>query len=126
MTDEIVDLLDQYSEALNIVEQLKVEKAQLLDTIIPPSVKLAIEDLEAEWDSMIAQHTGVANELAEKAKLLVVKHGSSVKGAKHMVTYVKGKVSWNDSYLLGLAVSIPEILEARKEGAPSAQIRAIK
>jgi len=126
MTNEIVDLLNQYSEAIDIIKGLEAEKAQLLDTIIPPSLKLTIADLSAEWDTMIDGYAKTANELAEKAKQMVVTHGSTVKGTKHMVTYVKGKVSWNDDYLLGLAASFPKILEARKEGLPYAQIREIK
>ena len=126
MTNEIVDLLNQYSEALDIIEGLKAEKTQLLDTIIPPDLKLTIADLSAEWDTMIDGYAKVAAELAESVKQMVIEHGATVKGVTHMVTYVRGRVSWNDDYLVGLAVSIPEILTARKEGAPSAQIRAIK
>lgn len=126
MTNEIVDLLNQYSEALDIIEGLKAEKTQLLDTIIPPDLKLTIADLSAEWDTMIDGYAKVAAELAESVKQMVIEHGATVKGVTHMVTYVRGRVSWNDDYLVGLAVSIPEILAARKEGAPSAQIRAIK
>jgi len=58
----------------------------------------------------------------DKALLL----GESVKGEDLQAVWSKGKTSWNSQQLLGFAKAHKEILEMKKEGAPSISIRKVK
>lgn len=126
MEKEIKELLNQYSEALEILGGLEKEKRELLETVIPHDIKVKIEDIEVEFKANISRFQENLEYLRSSIKEAVIQYGCTVRGDKHMGVYVKSKVSWDDSFLLGLATTIPQILGARKESSPSIQIRELK
>lgn len=115
--------IDNYSEALELAEELRKEKAQLLESIIPDNIREQINDINAEFDYRILEFEELAQTFREELKEEVLAKKKTIRGKKHMAVYIKGRISWEDSFLTGLAVSIPEILQARKEGNPSMQVR---
>ena len=63
--------------------------------------------------------------LTDQIKRETVAAGKSVKGKVFHAVYVKGRVSWETDKLDGMCALIPQLREARKEGAPSVTIRKI-
>lgn len=126
MTKEIKCLVNQYSETIDVIEELNAEKRELLNSIIPEEIREKIDEIEFEYSERIKLFEETINTYRERIKEAVINAGVTVKGDKHMAVYVKPRVSWNDAFLMGLAATIPSILEARKEGSPSIQIKEIK
>jgi hypothetical protein len=55
----------------------------------------------------------------------VLTKGSTAKGKYLMAVWSKGRVSWDSKTLDGLALILPQITTARKEGEPSVSFRKI-
>jgi hypothetical protein len=51
--------------------------------------------------------------------------GHTVKGSTWQSVYTKGRVTWNTDMLDGMIIAIPQLAKARKEGAPSIQLRKV-
>lgn len=119
-------LINQYSEMVEIVKGLEAEKKKMLRELIPPELAEKIDDINFEYADKIAKFEDAIENIKSQIKKEVIECGHTVHGDTHMAVYVAGKNSWDDKFLMGLAVSLPEILSARKEGAPFVQMREIK
>ncbi len=65
-------------------------------------------------------------EMEKLAKAAVIEVGQTVKGKFYQGVYVKGRVTWNTDMLDGMVIAFPALEKARKVGAPSVTLRAIK
>lgn len=117
------NLIDSYSDVVGVIEELGKEKAQLLESIIPDDVKQKIKEINEEFDFSVSEFEKIAESLREEIKKEVLAQKQTLRGKNHMAVYVRPRVSWNDEFLEGLAVVVPEIMRARKESSPSIQIR---
>lgn len=100
-----------------------LEKQALIDQVLTPEIKARIEEIEAEFaPTLDAIDTGIVA-LEAEIKTAVIVHGETVKGKNFQAVFIKGRTSWDAKMLEGLAIAIPQILQARSIGAPSVTIR---
>jgi len=103
---------------LNELGELEYQKAAMcLD------INEQIAKLEAQRQLMTAEIDERIAELSVQVKTEVVAHGASVKGAFLHAVFANGRVSWDNKKLDGYSKAHPEILDFRKEGAPSVSLR---
>lgn len=81
---------------------------------------------KAAFEEENASLTLCIEELEKDIKAAVLEQGETVKTEKMVCTYNKGRESWDGKILQGYAVAHPEILAARKIGAPTVSFRTIK
>lgn len=120
---ELTDKLDKLY-GLHRVQANRVQEKQLLiESVIPEDVKFKIKEIEEEFasDPIIQQIELLEKEVREDTLSL----GQTVRGHYYMVTYNKGRTSWDDSALDAYSIDHPEILRFRTVGKPSASLRKI-
>ena len=86
-------------------------------------------DLDAKKAAFEAENAAISDEIKEletEIKTEVLTIGETVKTDRMVVTYNKGRVSWDGKLLEGYAVAHPEVLAARKVGEPTVSFRAVK
>lgn len=121
--NEIRDALDRLAELNAAKDALALQRQALIDSILNDEIKAKLADIDAEFAPMTEAVTNQANELEGQVREAVVSHGATVKGAHLQAVYSKGRVSWDTKTLDGLMIVIPQLAQARKEGAPSVSIR---
>lgn len=88
-----------------------------------------VETRRAEINAEFSGKTDAAQDniakLTAEIKADVTREGKTVKGALYQAVYQKGRVTWNTDMLDGMIVAFPELVKARKEGAPSVALRRI-
>lgn len=89
------------------------------------SLNIRKSEIEAEFGEKARAVDANIAALTEEIKRDTAAHGASVKGKVFHAIYVKGRVSWDTDKLDGMMALIPQLREARKEGAPSVSIRRI-
>jgi len=120
---QLKEKLDVLGEIIAIRENLISEKQTLLDSLIPPEIKLKMQDIEEEFDDKITQANENVQSLESAIKSEVKAFGQSVKGELVMAVWAKPRVTWDNKGLDGFMVAHPEIKAFRKEGEPSVSIR---
>ena len=121
-TKEMLDTLAEYQYERDVAA---MQKQELIDNVLTPEIKAKIADIEAEFRLTTATVDEKIADLTEQVKQAVIAEGQSVKGNYLHAVYNKGRISWDSKTLDGLAMVIPDILKARKEGEPSISIRRI-
>ncbi len=102
---------------------VSLEKQSLIDQVLTPEIKARIEEIDAEFaPTLEAIDTGIVA-LEAEIKTAVIVNGETVKGKHLQAVFIKGRTSWDAKMLEGLAIAIPQILQARSIGAPSVTIR---
>lgn len=119
-TKEKLDKIAELKSAQNVRE---IEKQALIDQLIPQEIKAKIAEIEAEFSN--SDISEKIDALTEEVKGEVVSVGETVKGTYLMAVYNKGRVSWDTKALDGYVTAHPELLQFRKEGAPSVSIRGV-
>ena len=119
-----IELLDEYSDNLVGADTYGRERDRLIDEILTPEQKAAIEDIKTEFNEKIDALTERNVTISNTLKAYVIENGSTLNGQLHQVVYTKGRVSWDTKKLDGYAAAHPEILEFKTEGEPSASLRA--
>ena len=122
------DLIEKYADLTERLDMLTKNHTELRDKLIPDEVKLALADLDAEYNPMIET---VQTELATiKAQIeqTVLEQGSTLKGSRFMATWNKGRDGgWDSKKLEGYAMVHPEIMGAKKpDGQPTVSFRQVK
>lgn len=122
----ITELMQQLEDARARLDLLQADVDTLKDKAIPVEVKMALAEIDAEYEDALnaAKEAYAAAEKA--AKDAVAEHGESVKGQFLQAVWSKPRVTWDAKALDGYALNHPELFAFRKEGAPSVSIRAIK
>jgi len=119
------ELLDQLAEYYAQLDALRLQKQELLDTVMPPEIKQAVEDVNVEFaDKESAVRENMAT-LEDEVKQAVIEQGESVKGDFLHAVYNKGRVSWDSKKLEGLMIAFPKVGEARKQGNPYVAIKKV-
>jgi hypothetical protein len=119
-TDKKLDML--YGLRLQ-KESRELEKATLIEALIPEAVRAEIAKIEEKYDDteLTDKMTRLENEIREE----VLNYGASVKGRYLQATYSKGRTSWNTKALEGVLVAYPELEKFRTVGTPSISLRKI-
>jgi len=121
-TTEMLEKLSEYYAQLDV---LRFQKDELLETVMPPEIKQAVEDVNAEFaDKETAVRENMAN-LEEQVKQAVIDGGETVKGGVLQAVYNKGRVSWDSRKLEGLMIAFPKLAEAKKQGNPYTSIKKV-
>lgn len=119
---ELLDRLAEYQAQRTLIE---LDKQKAIDGIMTPEIRQQLSDIEAEYATKYEGVDANIAELTEQIKAAVLAGGESVKGSYLHAVYAKGRVTWDSRKLEGLMMVIPQVAEARKEGAPSCSIRKI-
>lgn len=122
----IIELMQQLEDARARLDLLQADVDTLKDKAIPVEVKMALAEIDAEYEDALnaAEEAYAAAEKA--AKDAIAEHGESVKGQFLHAVWGKPRVTWDAKALDGYALNHPELFAFRKEGAPTVSIRAIK
>jgi hypothetical protein len=121
---EIKSGLEMLAELQASVAEQKRFMTELIDALFEanPDAKERRDAIQDQIDIYQEQVDDQVEQVKDKVLLL----GESVKGEDLQAVWSKGKTSWNSQQLLGFAKAHKEILEMRKEGAPSISIRKVK
>lgn len=122
MTD-ITEKLDRLADMQSQRDVLDLHYQDLRNSLISPELAEQLNDIEFEKnEALIAVDRGIAS-LTEEIKADVLKAGKTVKGAHLQAVWNKPRVSWDSRLLDGLAIALPQITAARREGEPSVTLR---
>jgi hypothetical protein len=122
MTVEKLNQLAEFyaqRDALMLAKQAEVEK------IYTPEIRQDVADIEVEFAQKAEAVTANIAALEAEVKDAVLASGKSVKGEYLQAVWSKPRVSWDTKTLDGLMIAIPQLAQARKEGAPSVSIRKV-
>lgn len=117
------DLLNEYSSNLVAIQFIAMDKQRLRDQLIPPEVKAAMADVDAEFDPQIEALNERNKTLVDTIKGAVLESKATIAGDYNKAVYTHGRVTWDTKGLDGYALAHPEILVFRREGEPSVAIR---
>jgi len=126
MSEEIISLLDRYCDLHERLEALRAEAQERREAAIPPEVRAAIMAIDAAYGPDIAALEEEINAMKTVIEAKVLAIGQTVKSARAIAVYNKGRVTWDTQALEGFAAAHPEILRFRKEGYPYVTIRWVK
>lgn len=121
----IPKMLDQLADFQAKRDALLIEKQQLVDSILTPEIRAKLQEIDIEFQEKTETVNQNIAELEEAIKNAVKVTGESIRGQYLQAVWSKPRVSWDTKSLDHFAVSHPEILSYRKEGAPSVSIRMI-
>lgn len=119
---EMLDRLAEYQAQRTIAE---LDRQALIDSVLTPDIKAKLADIEAEFADKVGAVDQNINDLTAQVKQAVISEGQTVKGNYLQAVYMKGRVSWDTKTLEGLAIVMPKLLDAKKEGEPSVSIRKV-
>jgi hypothetical protein len=122
---DVAGMLDRLSELYAQQEALEAEKQALILKVIPPEVKVRLDDIEAEFAGKAKAASANIEELEASIKTATLSHGESVRGAGFQAVWNKGRLTWDSKGLNAYADEHPEVLQYRKEGEPSITIRKV-
>jgi len=119
----ITQLLDQLAELQSALDMLELQRQELIDNAMPPEVRQAIIDINAEFGEQEDAAKEKIAALETRIKAAALDCGETVNGNHLQAVYVKGRVTWDSKKLDGLMIVLPDLAGARNVGAPSVQIR---
>lgn len=90
------------------------------------AVQEELNALDAEYNPLLEIANSRATTLEAELRQEVLQFGATVKGSKLSFTYSRGRVSWDTKELDQYALTHPEVVAFRKEGAPSVSLRNVK
>lgn len=120
----ITEMLDELAEMRSALDVYRISWEQKRDEILAP-VKTQLAELDAEFEPMIADTQAKVTEREQTVRERVLTEGKSIKGARLMAVWSKGRVSWDTKKLDGLMIALPQLKECRTEGQPSVSIRNV-
>lgn len=122
-TQEKLDRLYELKTAMTETEERKQAE---IDTILTPEILAQVEEIRKKWADTTESMTAEIAELEADIKADVLSCGETVKGARLMAVWNKGRVSWDGKKLDGMRALIPQLDTARKVADPTVTIREAK
>jgi len=119
-------LLNNLTDLYSALDMLKLQKQELIDNAMPPEVRQAIADINAEFAEQSDTVQEKINLLQDQIKAAVLDCGETVTGDYLQAVYTKGRTSWDSKKLEGLMIVLPDLAGARTIGQPSITIRRRK
>jgi len=90
------------------------------------AVQAELDALDMEYKPLMDASSERVAALEVEIKQDVLRHGQSIKGSRLHAVFYHGRTTWDTKSLDKYAGAHPEILEFRKEGEPTIQLRAVK
>lgn len=118
----IEEMLDALAELQAQRDLIEMERARMVDAVLAP-VRAELDAVEAEFGEKLISVSEKIVALSEEIKARVIECGKTVKGEHIIAVYNRGRVTWDTEALEGMARLIPQIAQARKEGAPMVILR---
>lgn len=122
-TQEKLNRLYELKTAMTETEKRKQAE---IDTILTPEILAQVEEIRKKWADTTESMTAEIAELEAEIKADVLSCGETVKGARLMAVWNKGRVSWDGKKLDGMRALIPQLDTARKVADPTVTIREAK
>jgi hypothetical protein len=123
--DEIAARLDELAAvraAADVTQQeYEARRAEILRV-----VQAELEALEAEFQPLLDAAEARREALEAEIRGQVLEHGGSIRGGQLQAVYVRGRVTWDTRGLEEFADENPAVLDFRREGAPSVQLRGVR
>jgi hypothetical protein len=119
------ELLDHLAELQAQRTLAELDKQVLIDSVLTPEIKAKLSDIDAEFADKVEVVDARIAEATNNIKQAIIRLGETVKGEHLQAVYMKGRVSWDTKTLDGLAIVMPQLNQARKEGEPSVSIRKV-
>ena len=117
------ELLAIYTDIALQIDQVKANKQDVIDQILPKSVRDQLDDVEAEFEADLANLSAKQKMVEDQLRYSVINAGvKKVEGAIYSATLVKGRTTWDTKTLEGMIALVPQIQVARKTGDPSVRI----
>ncbi len=123
---QTIGLLDKLAEEQDRQEALRISLAQQQEAAIPPEVRDKLDEIYALFDPQLEANVVAIADLQQAIEKVVLAQGETVKGARLMAVWSKGRVKWKTQALDGYLKAHPELAEFRKQGAPSVAIRKVE
>jgi hypothetical protein len=123
---EIAQKLDQLATLYSSADKLKMEKQELINSLLSPEILSKIQEIESEYSE---KEKGIGEKidvLEVEIKSDTIKFGQTVKASGFIAMWSKGRVTWDNKGLSTYSTTHPEILEFKKEGEPIISIRRIQ
>ena len=121
-----VEKLDRLYELKTAMTETEKRKQAEIDTILTPEILAQVEEIRKKWADTTESMTAEIAELEAEIKADVLSCGETVKGARLMAVWNKGRVSWDGKKLDGMRALIPQLDTARKVADPTVTIREAK
>ena len=118
-----IEKLNMLAEIRDELEKLSEQESEALKLVYTPEIAAALEEITAEFAPLRSAANEKIAVLEKEIKDEVLAAGETIKGARLMAVWSKGRTSWDTKKLEGLAMAIPQVLEAKTEGDPSVSIR---
>ena len=122
---DIKHKLDALADYMAQKDYLELEKKRLVDQVLTPEIRQAVSDIEVEFAGKSQTVDENIADLTNQIKTEVIAAGGTAKGEFLQAIYMKGRTSWDSKKLEGLAIALPQLLEARTIGEPSVSIRKV-
>ncbi len=119
------ELMAEYEDRCDRLVLLQTEYARRVEAVMA-AVKDELDALDHELKPILDTATTLKTEIEAELKTAVLAEGATIKGARLMAVWAKGRETWQTDKLAGFALAHPELLELRKVGEPTVSIRAIK
>lgn len=118
--------LDRLYELKTVMTETEERKQAEIDMILTPEILAQVEEIRKKWADTTESMTAEIAELEADIKADVLSGGETVKGARLMAVWNKGRVSWDGKKLDGMRALIPQLDTARKVSEPTVTIREAK
>lgn len=118
--------LDRLYELKTVMTETEERKQAEIDMILTPEILAQVEEIRKKWADTTESMTAEIAELEADIKADVLSGGETVKGARLMAVWNKGRVSWDGKKLDGMRALIPQLDTARKVSDPTVTIREAK
>jgi hypothetical protein len=115
-------LLAQLLEARERAEHLRREKDAEREKVLD-RVRADLEAVEARYAGELAEAGKEVEELEAAVRAKVLLTGKSVKHGPIHAVFCRGRVTWDGQGLARFAEKAPAVLEFRRVGAPTVQLR---
>jgi hypothetical protein len=113
--DRLADLKREIEERHSFFTK---KRERLLKKLQPQLTRIA-NDEAGDLRDVTKAH----DELVQSIKAATIAAGETQKGQDLQCVFYGPRASWNDDMLRGMAANLPQIMTARSETEPSAQIR---
>lgn len=118
--------LNRLYELKTVMTETEERKQAEIDTILTPEILAQVEEIRKKWADTTESMTAEIAELEADIKADVLSCGETVKGARLMAVWNKGRVTWDGKKLDGMRALIPQLDTARKVADPTVTIREAK
>ena len=111
----LLDKLVELKAEVTIIEQ---DKQKLIDSVLTPEIRQAIQDIEAEFTPKMADVNTAISETESHIKADILARGETAHNDVLEAVYVSGRVSWDTKGLDAAIKVLPQLAQFKKQGEP--------